>query len=321
MIKRYENFINEYNYYDIEKEYHSIGEYVEEVSKGNDYLKSIVSNYINDVDTDIRISNAVNLLEDFDKKQLFNRIFNYLKNGGEEEKDVDIITNVYVNESVSDNLKGGKNLFLSFLKCITALGLKNIARSGDRDEYLFHYESSNINVKIFKSIMNRFKSLNMFADHIEYTHNECGVYFGIKYDLSFEYGFITDKEIPIGHFKVTKGNLNWLLLLQSQSANSLKKDIVSLNIKELILFGKISIELSKYNVKYKTKVGPIIKDGVITFGYTGVGKWDGDTIDQLSLTEIKENFKKWLSKFRWCDSLLLSVSFDHPYIYFNLKLK
>ena len=71
MISKYSNFILESKYQDLEKEYHSIGEYIEKVTKENDYLLSIVSNYIKESDTDIRISNAVNLLPDFDKKQLF----------------------------------------------------------------------------------------------------------------------------------------------------------------------------------------------------------------------------------------------------------
>jgi hypothetical protein len=60
MISNYSNFIIESKYQDLEKEYHSIGEYIEKVSKGNDYLIGLISNYIKDYDTDIRISNAVN---------------------------------------------------------------------------------------------------------------------------------------------------------------------------------------------------------------------------------------------------------------------
>lgn len=317
MISNYSNFILESKYQDLEKEYHSIGEYIEKVSKDNDYLIGIISNYIKESDTDIRISNAVNLLTDFDKKQLFYRVYNYL-NKGEEEKDVDIMTNV-VFESL--DVKAGKNIFNSFLKAITALGLKNIPKSDNPSDFLFFYKTMEVDINKVKSIFYRFKSLGMFMELVDYTNNSCGLYYGIKSNSMFEYGFYTDKIIPMGEFKLNKGSLNWLLMLQSQSALPLKKDIVSLNINNISLFGKICNEITNFNLNAQSKNGPIVNGDVITFGYYGIGKWDGGVLEDTSYQHLKSEFKNWLSKYKWSKSLLVNISYNSYWVYFNIKLK
>jgi hypothetical protein len=325
MIKKYNDFINESKYQEVESKYNTIGEYVEDVSTDNDYLLGIVSNYINDVDTDIRVSNAVNLLKDFDKEQLFNRIYNYLKDG-EKDKSVSTMTHVVIKENIetilpTPELRAGKNTFLSFLKCITALGLKSISKSEmSKDDFLFYYEVQNVDVKSFKSIINRFKTLNMFVDLVDYTHNECGLYYGIKYDSTFEYGFHTTNILPIGQFKLTKSNLNWLLLLQSPSATSLKKDIVGLDIKDIYLCGKAAIDMRSYD-QGTYKSGPKIEDVVIIFEYSGIGRWDGTTLDQASYLDIRNGYKNWLSKFKWSKKVQFNVLPQYPLILFKLKIK
>ena len=320
MIVKYGNFILESKFEDIEKEYHSIGEYIESVCKGNDYLLSIISHYISDVDTDINISNAVNLLEDFDRKQLFYRVYNYINNGEEKEKDPEIMANIVFE---SANLKAGKNVFLSFLKCLTALGLKSIDKVKTPPQgYLFYYTSKDINVGSLKSIFNRYKSLSMLIDKIEYIHNTSDIFYGIKNDLTFEYGFCTDGNIiPIGDFKITKGILNWLLLLQSPSAMSLKRDLVHLDINKLILFGRIVNEVPKANVNTKQKEGPFFNQDVVSFGYYGIGKWDAGELESDSFLTIKNNFKTFLSKYKWSEKILVSVTYNQFWVYLNIKLK
>lgn len=318
MIKTYSNFIVESKYQDIEKEYHSIGEYIEKVSEDNDYLQGIVSNYLKDVDTDIRISNAVNTLSEFDKKQLFYRVFDYL-NEGEEEKDVEIMTNVVLE---SESLQGGRNIFLSFLKSLTALGQKNITKIQQvPNEYLLFYKSNSINVDQLKSILYRFKSLSMFTNLIDYTNNDSSLYYGIKCDMTFEYGFYTDKILTIGRFKINRSSLNWLLLLQSPSANSLKKDIVSLSDKNLLLFCKIASEMKNFKINAQSKSGPSINGDVITFGYYGAGKWNNGVLDDQEYQLLRSNFKNWISGYKWSQNVLMSITSNSFWVYFNIKLK
>jgi len=55
MIKKYKEFINE--------NFNSFGEEVESKYQ-DDYIKNIVNRYISTVDPDIRISNAINSLDE-----------------------------------------------------------------------------------------------------------------------------------------------------------------------------------------------------------------------------------------------------------------
>lgn len=320
MIIKYENFISESKFEDIESEYHSIGEYIESVCKGDDYLLKIVSNYIKDVDVSVDISNAVNILEDFDKKQLFYRIYNYINSGSEKEKDPEIMTNIVFENA---NLKAGKNVFLSFLKGLTALGLKSIDKVKSPPQgYLFYYNSKDISVSSIKSVFGRFKSLSMLIGKIEYIHDNSDIFYGIKNDLTFEYGFCTEGTIiPIGDFKITNGILNWLMLLQSASALSLKRDLIHMDVKKMILFGRITAEVPKLNINTQQKEGPLFNDGVVSFGYYGIGKWDGGKLEDESFTNIKNNFKNFLSKYKWSEQILVSISYNSFWVYLNIKLK
>jgi hypothetical protein len=319
MIIKYNEFLTESKYDEIESEYHSIGEYIEDVSKDNEYLSSIVANYIKESDTDIRISNAVNILNDFNKKQLFYRVYNFLQNG-EKDKESVVMTDVIV-ENVQQ-VKAGKNMFTSFLKCITALGSKNITKSENpQEEFLLFYNTKNIDVVLIKSVFQRFKSLSMFLEHMDYTFNEVSLYFGIKNNCTFEYGFFTDKRIPIGHFTLNKSNLYWLLVSTSPSASALKKDIVNLDIKKLIIFGKVANKIKNFTINAESKKGPIINDDVISFGYYGIGKWDNGKLDDGEFQNLKSNFKTWLMKYKWSQSILVSITYSSFWVYFNIKVK
>jgi hypothetical protein len=317
MINKYKLFIAESKFDEYKKEYHSIGEWIEEVSKDDDYLQSIISNYIHDIDTDINISNAVNMLQDFDLKQLFYRIYNYINNG-EKEKDVDIMANVEITENVKF---GGKNMLQSFLKSLTGLGLKESFVSESKNNFFLFYTSKNVSVLKLKTVFNRFRSLSMFIDRIKYDLNDCDVYYGIKQDMVFEYGFLCDnEEIKIGSFKINKSTLKSLLLLQSPSALPLKRDILSLDFSDLVLLCTITREMQNYKLSSKSK-GPILKDGVLSFGYYGVGKWDNDVLDEGEYYNIRNNFKNWLIKFKWSDKILVSITHNEYWIYLNFKIK
>jgi hypothetical protein len=320
MVKNYENFITESKFSEIEEEFHTVGEYVEKMSKDDDYLVGIISNYIDDFDTDIRIANAVNLLEDFDKKQLFYRVYNYINRGRKEKnKEHDVMSNI-VFENIE--VKAGKNIFTSFLKSLTALGQSSISKlETPPNDFLMFYKSVDIEVGKVKSILSRFKSLSMYLDLIDYTLNSLSLYYGIKDDLTFEYGFFFDKVITIGDFKINKSNLNWLLLNQSPSSMALKKDIVSLDIGKLVLMSKITNEMKSFNLPCQKKTGPTIDNEIITFGFYGIGKWDNGKLDVGEYENIKTNFKNWLMKFRWSDRILINLTYNDFWIYLNIKFK
>jgi hypothetical protein len=217
---------------------------------------------------------------------------------------------------IFENVKvqGGRSIFISFLKGISALGLKNMNKVENKD-YLFLYKTNLTDVDKLKSIFYRFKSLTMFTNLVDNLSN-CELYYGIKSDMSFDYGFSTvNSLIPIGKFKITKNIFSWLKLLQSPSANILKTNIVSLDINDLILFSKINNVISTFDIKSEQFSGPTIKGDIITYGYYGVGKWDISKLDETEHNSLKSKFKDWLSKYKWSDKILVNVTYKSYWIY------
>ena len=217
---------------------------------------------------------------------------------------------------------GGKNIFKSFLKCITALGLKGIKKSQKiPDGYLLYYLTDSISIVDIKSVLSRFKSINLFIKKIDYTQNEVKLFYGIKNDLTFTYGFHDTKVSPIGGFKLNKSSLNYIILQQSPSANAIKHDLVSLDMKKITTLSKINIDFSKFPIKYKSKYGPDIKDDIITFGYLGIGIWNNGVLDENDFIRIKNEFKNWLKLYKWSNNIVFNITYESFWVYFNLKLK
>lgn len=220
---------------------------------------------------------------------------------------------------------GGKNIFRSFLKMITAMGLKEHKPDWEHTpkDFILYYLFEDVDCAKLKLVLARFRSLSTFSDVIEYTHNSCYIYFGIKCDMTFEYGFKTDVLIPAGRFPINKLNYGWMLLLDSPSAASLKKEIVELDPNTILFFGKIKKEMANYSPGYSEKKSiPVIKNAVISFGYYGVtGNWKNGSMNADEFNNIKSNIKLWLSKFRWSKRILISVTQSSFWIYFNFKIK
>ena len=112
MIKKYNDFIQEsFN----KEEHHSLGEYIEELSKDDQYIQMLIGEYTKEVDASISVSNAINVLDDMSKVELLKRIENHL-NGVEGELSVGTSTPVDLLEE-----SYGKNVLTTFMKCLTAL--------------------------------------------------------------------------------------------------------------------------------------------------------------------------------------------------------
>jgi len=226
----------------------------------------------------------------------------------------------FIDESINTELKAGKNVFKSFLKATTALGFKDVSRSKKIPEgYFSYYIARDINTNSVKSIFNRFRSLSMFVNSID-DANSCSIYFGIKLDMTFEYGFFTKGNIPIGHFSINRSNLNWILSLQSPSANALKKDTISLDIKRITYFCKIISVMPLFNLKASTISGPILIKDMISFGYYGTGQWNNGDLDPNEYANLKNTFKSWISRYKWSKEILVNISYQSHWVYFNIKI-
>ena len=72
MIKRYLEFIKE----NLADGFDSIGEWVESLYQ-DEYVKNIVNRYIGEIGSDIRLANAINLLDEQTQKEIKQQIEHY----------------------------------------------------------------------------------------------------------------------------------------------------------------------------------------------------------------------------------------------------
>lgn len=324
MIKRYLQFISESNIDDIRNEYHSVGEYIESNFGDDEYVLNLVGQHTKDIDSSIKLGNAINMLDDKKQQFILDSIESYRRKEEPEEPKISAHTDANLLEA-NEISQSGKFLFKCFLKALTAMGQKDISPKWDKtpDDYLIYFLSNSMDVEFVKSIMSRYTQFGTAIGSIEYTNNECQLFFGIKTDSSFSYGIVTeDNIIPIGLFKISKGVFNWMVTLDSPSAHSLKRELISLDFNRLLLCGRIKEEMKKFNPgESQHKMKPTINGGVITFGYYGVGNWSNGQLNTEDLTNIKNSFMSFLSKYKWSEKIQVSVTANQFWLYLNIKLK
>ena len=221
------------------------------------------------------------------------------------------------NESIS-----GKNLFKCFLKVFTALGLKDTKPNYQvsPDQFLTYFISIPVMSSNVKSIMGRFKQFDQYINNIDYQYNECQLYYGIKCNLTFEYGIKSDEnKVVFGQFPITKSNFRWLVLLDSPSANNLKKEIISLNTDKLNLLCKIKSEVKKFNPgETEKKLKPEIIGDIMRFSYY---KLDNGKLKPEQIQILKNNLINFLIKYKWSNKIQISLNQDNLWTYLNIKLK
>jgi hypothetical protein len=319
IIKNFKDFIFE-NYND--EIHNSLGEYIEDLAKDDEYIQMIVGQMTDDINPSIRLSNAINLLDELTKVELLKRVENYL-NGEEGETKVTTTINaksVEPNEQIQESY--GKSVLNTFFKCLTALGFKDNTQQTKEipSEFLIFFKFNDVESSKIASVFNRFKSLKSIE--IDYTYPNIGLYFGIKCDGLFEYGYYYDELIPIGQFKLNKSTFNKLKLSDLKSTSGLRKTIVDLNFEDIKLLCKIKNEVEKFNPGYfEQKAAPIINGRVITFAYYGTGKWDNGKLDAGEFENIKNNFKSYLIKYMWSDKIMMNISANNFWVYIQIKLK
>jgi hypothetical protein len=315
MIKNYLEFIKE-------SDEINLGELVESLYD-DDYIKNIVNRFLGEIPSTIRLSNAINLLDDNTKKDIHSQIEQYQQNGIE-EKDPQIIVSTETEELLESENIAGKSIFTSFLKALTALGLKEKTTDNEKcpSHFLFFHYYPNLIAEDVKSIFSRFSSLSRYLEMIDYGKNETALYFGVRCDGTFEYGVAYDKLNTIGKFKLSASVVKWLINLESKSALTLKKQLVNLSFKDIELLNKIKTDMTEFNPGYhEKKEKPYITDRIITFSFYGVGKWDNGRLDEGELLNIKNNFTTWVLSKKWSQKVLISVKADSFTVRIHIKLK
>jgi hypothetical protein len=333
LIKKYLDFIKESS-----DDFNSLGEWIESLSD-DEYVMNIVNRYINDdkdlyggddINPDINLSNAINLLDDRIKEEIKNQIDEYLSKGIEEKEPV-ILPSTDTEELLGESLQSqseitiaGKGIFQSFLKSLTALGLKESQPDWNLcpDDFLLYYYFPNLESEVVKQIFSRFKSLTRYLHLVDYQQNSLNLYFGVNTYGQFEYGIQYEQRFPIGQFKLSQSVIKWLLSLESKSAQSIKKEIVNLNYNDLLTLGQIKRDMLTFQPGYfEKRLSPMLRDRVITFGFYGVGRWDNGKLDEGEYQNLKQNFTNWLMSKKWGSKVLISVKPESFWLYFHLKLK
>jgi hypothetical protein len=318
MIRKYFDFIIESN------DRKNIGEYVEKEYGDDEYALSIISQYTKDIDPTIRLSNAFNMIPEDTQDLILDLIKRHREGESPEPAEVTTYTDVNLSESSEQS---GKNIFRCFLKVMTALGFKDIATdwASAPDDYLIFFRTTPMDTMVVKTTMSRYSYFDRFINSVDYTHNECRLYYGIKCDGTFGYGISTDDQtIQMGLFLITKGIFNWLVTLDSPSAKNLKREIIPLDSAKISLMGKIKSEMSKFDfgIPNSSKMKPEIVDGIITFGYKGIGGWKDGVLNPEDLDSMKKSIKNFLSRYRWSEKIQVSVSVGNDFwILIRVRIK
>jgi len=328
IIKKYIQFIKESS-----EDFKSLGDRVDSLSN-DDYIMNIVNRYLGDIGPDIKLSNAINLLDENEQRDIESQIDDYLQNGLIEIEpkilasiDIEELTEALEAPVVQQEQEisvAGKGVFSSFLKSLTALGRKesNPDYENCPEDFLMFYNYKNLDSNDVKLIFSRFKSLLRYSNMIDYGKNEINLYFGIKCDGQFEYGISYDSLLPIGQFKLSASSIKWLVQIQSKSAQSLKKELVNLTYSDILLLGSVKRDMKEFNPGYHEKRSyPTITDKVISFGYYGVGRWDNGKLDDGEYMNIKNNFTTWILSKKWGGKVLISVNPQSFWLYIHIKLK
>lgn len=338
MIKKYLQFIKE-SFEKSRVDFNSLGEWVEylyELYSTDDEklsnLKSIVNRNFNvkgkesleEIGSDIRLANAINILDENAQKEMESMILDFIQNGVSEKEPIISTSTDLEQITESEITKAGRGIFHSFLKTLTALGQKEKTSEVERcpENFLLFYLYENLDANAVKEVFSRFQSLVPYLEHIDYGKNEVSLYFGVKCDGELEYGISYDNFTPFGSFKLNQTVIKWLNNLEAKSAFSLKKELVNLSYIDIITLGKVKSDMIQYNPGYHEKrLKPELKDRVMSFGYQGIGKWDNGKLDESELANLKGNFVTWLLSKNWGSKVLISVKANSYWLYIHIKLK
>ena len=122
----------------------------------------MINSKIVSIKSDVKVSNAINTLSEYDKRFLYNNVCDFI-DGKEINSEVSVTATV--NENVTE-VTTGKSVFKTFLRMLTSLGLKENSPSWDKcpKDFILYYEFNDVKLETLKSVMSRFKSLSLFIE-------------------------------------------------------------------------------------------------------------------------------------------------------------
>lgn len=302
MIKKFNLFI---------KENIEFGDYVEKQMK-DENINRLILPYIKDSKKDLKIANAINILDQDKKDEIKNIIDNYLENGLSNKTDISVST---VIES------SGKGIFNTFLKALSAISASSIIKKIKKDFLLFYIIES-IEPQLLIEIFQRFKSLSHYITDLE-INEKVSLFYGINYQLTLEYGLmIQETKYVFGNFKMNKSNVEELKNSGFKSSLLIKKDLESIDYPSLQIMGKIVKDIDSIPIiEFKKKSDISIINSNLKFGYYGVGIWKNGEMDETDLINYKEIINKWITKTKWKDNVLYKIYCKDFWLIIEIKIK
>lgn len=307
-IKKWPNFIKE-----------SFGLQIQKMIESDSDLKNIINGFLVGADPKLNIASALDSLDNSKKEDIKSAIKKY--KSGDSKKSVSTST-----KQIQKTQTNPKKIFQILLKVITALGKKEEAKikwNKNTEDWIYYYEVENVNMIELKNISNRFQSISKYVEKIDYTLNHIDIYFGIKTDNTFNFGFSKEKDfnLHIGSFDLNTSNFKFLILLDSPSAWSLKKDLVNIDVNKIKMISKIKKAMNHFEINAQKKSFDVIEDDILSFGFHGIGVWNDTTLDPNYLQTLKEKIKNYLLQFNWSDKIKIFLNYSEFWVYLNIKLK
>ena len=298
----------------------SLGGYISGLAENDPRVCDIVSSYTQDIDQSVDMYNAIEVLGDGVKISLLKSVENHINGVEAELKVSDTSVKESPHEEVLEEANGGKGVFTSFLKSLTALGFKeNVVSNDNKSNFLFMFRFVGVDGSDVKQVFKRFKSLQQV--HIE-EEKRLSLYYGVRTDGMLEYGVYIDEMEPIGEFKLKGREFNNYKISKLKSLSGFKKSMVELDYKDLVTMLKLKQVMSEYDPgQVNSKMQPEINGRIMTFGYYGYGTWSVGNINPQDLGDIKDNIKEHLSKYKWTKDCLIAVDARNFWVYINIKLK
>jgi hypothetical protein len=314
IVKNYQSFIRENK---------TTAEKIVDLVEDDSYSKTLITQYCSEFDSSIDLLSALSLLTTKKQETILNLIKKYKFKKTIDDSIVNTHTDLNLLESNSP--LAGKNLFTCFLKVLSALGQKNISTDWNLtpDDFLFYFISEELDYLDIRMVFSRFKYLDLSFNNVSKSNQTACLYYGIKTDMTIEYGVnFKGVEQKIGHFNLSEDNLNSLIGSNFLALSQFKLIFTKIDYRKLKLLSKIKQELLNFKPGFfEQKSKPVIKDGIITFAYFGVGTWDNGFMDNNEYENVKTNLRNFLVQFSWIEQIKMSVVTKDLWIYINLKPK
>lgn len=302
-------YIKENKWLEIEKKYGNVASYVSHIldnessdEKRNE-IRQIVGRFTHESPIDNSMYNAINSLKKYDQRLMASKIMDVIES---------------VNES---NMTGGKWIFNSFIKILTALNVFD-PQVINKEGYLVIFKSQDFDRERVKNVVARMKSMNWVLNKL--TNSVVNTYVAITENTELEYGYFNGEEfIKVGKFKLSNKDIETIANGTSKAILPIGKRIGEFDLKTLRLFKKVIKDLDTYNPSENaTEILPAtisFEDRILVKKIKGMGEWEGTTLKNKE--DIKSDFKKWVNTKSWKNEVLVSVSTDDYYILFKVKGK